>query len=89
MGDTVSKIIDEYESQLNFYYSELRNYNEKEKRILKGLRQLEFTKYQIIVLRYIKRMPWEEIAIRMNYSRRQCINIKNAAVAELKQLCED
>jgi DNA-directed RNA polymerase specialized sigma subunit len=87
LSDTVSKIIDEYEFQLNFYYSELRNCNEKERKIYNALKELDYVKYQILVLRYFKRLPWNEISLKMNYSRQQCINIKNAAIAELKELC--
>ncbi len=89
MGDTVSKIIDEYEFQLDFYYSELKNYNAKERKIYQALSQLDDVKRQIITLRYMKRLTWEEIARQMNYSEKQCARIKKIAIIELKKLCED
>lgn len=88
MGDMVSKIIDEYEKHAEFYFSQIRNCNEKERKVLAALEKLDYPKYQIIVLRYMKRMKWEDIARQMNYSRRQCINIKDAALMELKKYCE-
>ena len=89
IGDTVSKIIDEYEKHAEFYFSQIRNCNEKERMMLVALGKLDYPKYQIIVLRYMKLMKWEDIAIKINYSRRQCINIKNAALMELKRYCEE
>lgn len=52
-------------------------------RYKKALEILDANQQLIVQLRYFKNIPWESITDHLNYSRRQCIRIRDEAVATL------
>lgn len=81
----VQKIIDEYQIHLDYYQGQLKMLNEKERSVYEALKCLDPHEYKIIELRYIKGYRWENVAIKVNYHRVQCIRIRDKAVEKIKE----
>ncbi len=62
---------------------EIECLNKKRDLIDELLKGLTPTEYRIIELRYFQGAQWVAVALGSNYSRRQCINIKNAVLTRL------
>ena len=81
----VQKIIDEYQIHFDYYQGQLKLLNEKERSVYEALKCLDPHEHKIIELRYIKGYRWETIAIKVNYCRAQCINIKEKALSKVRE----
>ena len=79
----VQRILDEYQTHLDYYYSQLKLYVLSEKAMFEALKCLEPHEYNVIYWRYLKGHRWETVAIKTSYSRRQCFVVRDMAIEKL------
>lgn len=76
-------IPDYVREEIEFYQKEIKNLQKIKVEILKEVSRLNLKHKKIIFGFYFNRMRWDEIAERINYSDRQCKNIRDEAIIEL------
>jgi molybdopterin-biosynthesis enzyme MoeA-like protein len=81
--EAVQKIIDEYQTHLDYYCNQIRLYNEAETAMYNALKCLDKNEYNIIYHRYIKGYDWRAVALRTNNSERNCYYIRDIALEKL------
>lgn len=78
-------IPDYVREEIEFYRKEIKNLQEIKIEILKEVSRLNLKYKKVIFGFYFNRMKWDEIAECINYSDRQCKNIRDEAIAKLTE----
>lgn len=83
MGDTIAKIVD-METETNKMIDDML---ELKKKIIQQIEYIENTKYyDVLFCRYIRKMTYEKIAEKLNYSIVQVFRIHEKALEEFENL---
>lgn len=83
MGDTIAKIVD-METETNKMIDDML---ELKKKIIQQIECIENTKYyDVLFCRYIRKMTYEKIAEKLNYSIVQVFRIHEKALEEFENL---
>lgn len=70
-------------SEISLYRGKMNDLHKLKTEILKEVSCLEYRQKSIVVDFYLYGLKWEQVAVRNNYSERQCKNIRNEALKSL------
>ena len=85
----VVQLVDRYGEQLLDIIEQINEYMDIQQEINTVWMILDKDEKRVLELRYFDRMRWDWIPAKLHYSRRQCFEIHNNAIAKIKKLSKE
>jgi archaellum component FlaC len=79
----VSRAVDVFAGHIERLRLEIEGLNKKRDFVEELLKGLAWTERKIVELRYFQGHDWEVVARKSNYSKSQCLRIKNAIIEKI------